>query len=145
MAEDWSRIVNTTIREYIRQEEPNLRRNRKLLAMLQARGRISMNHGGTDMDWKVKFKRAPVQGYADSDTLTFARRDRWKTAVLPWRGYAATDSMTKLERLKNKGTEAIIKVYEQIAPQLLEDIDDQFGDELYIDGNAAGNSLRIHG
>lgn len=142
---DWSRLVNTTIHEYIRKEEVNVLRNRKLLALMQSRGRITFNHGGDLMDWKVRYKRAPVQGYADMDVLTFARRDRWKTAQLPWRGYATTDAMTKLERLKNKGTEAIIKVYEQIVPSLMSDIDDQFGDELYIDGNAAGNSNRIHG
>ena len=86
-----------------------------------------------------------MQGYADSDTLTFSRRDRWKTAQLEWRGYAATDSMTKLEKLKNKNVEAIIKVYSEIAVHLMADMEDQFGDEFYIDGNAAGNSKRIHG
>jgi hypothetical protein len=142
---DWSRIVNTTIHEYIREEEVNILRNRKLLALMQSRGRITFNHAGDMQDWKVKYKRAPMQGYADNDTLTFSRRDRWKTAQLDWRGYAATDSMTKAERLKNKNTEAIIKIYDQIAKSLMEDMEDQFGDELYIDGNASGNSKRIHG
>jgi hypothetical protein len=142
---EWSRIVNTTIHEYIREEEQNILRNRKLLALMQSRGRITFNHAGDLMDWKVKYKRAPMQGYADSDTLTFSRRDRWKTAQLDWRGYAATDSMTKAERLKNKSTEAIIKIYDQIAKSLMEDMEDQFGDELYIDGNATGNAKRIHG
>jgi hypothetical protein len=143
--QDWSRIVNTTIHEYVRGEEPNIMRNRKLLALLKDKGRITFNHAGDLMDWKVKYKRAPMQGYADADTLTFSRRDRWKTAQLEWRGYAATDAMTKLEKLKNKSTEAIIKIYSEIAPNLMDDLDDQFGDELYIDGNAAGNAKRIHG
>ena len=142
---DWSRVVNTTIHQYIRTVEENVMRNRKLLAMMRERGRITFNHSGDIMDWKVKYKRAPMQGYADSDTLTFSRRDRWKTAQLDWRGYASTDSMTKLERLKNKTTEAIVKVYSEIASNLMDDLDDQFGDELYIDGNASGNNKRIHG
>lgn len=142
---EWSRIVNTTIHKYIREVEVNILRNRKVLAMLQSKGRISFNHGGDLMDWKVRYKRAPMQGFADSDTLTFSRKDRWKTAQLEWRGYASTDSMTKLERLKNKNTEAIVKVYSEIAANLMDDMDDQFGDELYIDGNASGNSKRIHG
>lgn len=145
MAGEWSRAVNTTIAKYIRKEEVNILRNRKLLAMLKARGRITFNHSGNYMDWKVRYKRAPVQGYADMDVLTFARRERWKTAQLGWRGYAATDQITKMERLKNKGTEAIIKVYQEIVPALLSDIDDNFGDELYVDGNAAGNQNRLHG
>lgn len=143
--QDWSRIVNTTIHEYIREVEPAIMRNRKLLAMMKAKGRITFNHAGDLMDWKVKYKRAPMQGYADSDTLTFSRRDRWKTAQLEWRGYAATDSMTKLEKIKNKNTEAIVKVYSEIASSLMDDMDDQFGDELYIDGTQAANSKRIHG
>ncbi len=145
MAENWSRIVNTTIAKYIREVEENILRNRKLLAMMRERGRISFGHSGTELDWKVKYKRAPMQGYADTDVLTFSRRDRWKTATLDWRGYAATDSMTKLERLQNKSTEAIVNVYSEVTQSLLDDMEEHFADELYIDGNASGNSKRIHG
>ena len=53
MAVEWSRIVNTTIHEFIREVEPNILRNRKLLAMMKARGRITFNHAGDLMDWKV--------------------------------------------------------------------------------------------
>jgi hypothetical protein len=142
---DWSRVVNTTINQYVREVEVNILRNRKLLALMKEKGRITFNHGGLLNDWKVRYKRAPMSGYADTDTMTFSRRDRWKTAQIDWRGYAATDSMTKLERLKNKNTEAIVKIYSEIASNLMDDMDEQFGDELYIDGNAAGNSKRIHG
>jgi len=142
---DWSRVANTTIHQYIRDEEVNILRGRKLLSLMKNKGRITFGHSGDFMDWKVRYKRAPMQGYADSDTLTFSRRDRWKTAQLDWRGYAATDQFTKLESLKNRGTEAIIKFWSQIAQNLMDDIEDQFGDELYIDGNASGNSKRLHG
>lgn len=142
---DWSRVVNTTIANYIKGEEVNILRNRKLTAMLKSRGRITFNWAGEHMDWKIRYKRAPMQGYADTDTLTFPRRDRWKTATLPWRGYALTDSMTKGERLKNRSVQAIIDIYNQIATSMLEDMEEAFGDELYIDGNAAGNQKRIHG
>lgn len=142
---EWSRIVNTTIHDYIRQQEVNVLRNRKLLALLKAKGRITMDHSGDLMDWKVRYKRSPMVGFADMDTLTFSRKDKWKTAQLDWRGYAAVDAMTKREKLINKNTEAIVKVYSEIAMNLMEDMEDQFGDELYIDGNATGNSKRIHG
>jgi len=142
---EWSRIVNTTIKKYVRGEEVNVLRNRKLTALLRSRGRLKFNASGEQLDWKVRYKRAPLYGFADADTLTFARRNKWKTANLPWRGYAATDSMTKKERLMNKSTEAIIKLYSTVARTLMEDIEDQFGDELYIDGNATGNGKRIHG
>ena len=142
---DWSRIVNTTIKNFIKGEEVNILRNRKVLAMLKSKGRITFNWGGDTMVWRVRYRRAPMQGYADSETLTFPRRDRWKTAELPWRGYASTDSMTKGEKLKNKGVQAIINIYDEIAKSLMDDMNENFAEELYIDGNATGNGKRIHG
>lgn len=145
MAAEWQRVLNTTIHQYIREEEENILRDRKILALLKSRGRITFNHGGDLMDWKVRYKRAPMRVFRESDTLTFNRINRWKTAQLDWRGYAATDSINKMEKLKNKGTEAIIKFFEQMTQNLMADIEEHFGDELYVDGNAAANAGRIHG
>lgn len=142
---DWSRIVNTTLKNYIRGEEILILRNRKLLALLKSRGRITFNWSGDAMVYRLRYRRAPMFGYADAETMTFPRRDRWKTAELPWRGYAATDSMTKGERLKNKSVEAIVNIYDSIARSLMEDMEENFGDELYIDGNLTANQKRVHG
>ena len=142
---EWSRIVNTTIHDYVRGEEVNILRNRKLLALLKARGRITFNHSGDKIVKRVRYKRAPMVGYADGDTITFSRRDRWKTTELDWRGYSVTDAMTKKEKLMNKSKEAIIDIYADVGKALVDDINDQFGEEFYIDGNASGNQKRIHG
>jgi hypothetical protein len=141
---EWSGLVNTTIHKYIRGEEVNVLRNRKLTALLMEKGRYTYNHSGDLMDWKVRYKQVPMQGLADADTLTFARQDKHKTAQLPWRGYGATDAMTSMEKEKNKSSEAIIKRYAQIAPTMLEDVEEQFSEEFYKDGNAAG-AKGIHG
>jgi len=142
---EWARIVNTTIRKYIRKEEVNTLRNRKLTALLKSKGRITYNHSGESLDWKVRYKQAPLMGFADADTLTFPRRTRRKTANLDWRGYALAESMTQKEKLMNRSTEAIIKLYSSIAEDMMEEATELFGDELYIDGNATGNSKRFHG
>lgn len=142
---EWARVVNTTTRQFLKGETVEVLRNRKLLAILNDRGRVTYNHSGTDIQWQVRFKQAPLVGYDDADTMTFSRINRWKNGVLPWRGYVATDSMTKKEKEINKGTEALVKVYSQIASMLMQDIEEQFGDQLYIDGNASGNSKLIHG
>lgn len=142
---EWARIVNTTTHDYIREEEVNIMRNRKLLALMQARGRISFGHSGDLMDWKVRYKRAALAGYADGDILSFSRNQRWQTAQLEYRGYSITDSYTKKERLMNAGTEAIVKFWSQTTSLLMEDVEDQFCEELFVDGNAAGNSKRMHG
>ncbi len=141
----WARLLNTTTQEYMREEEVNVLRERKLLAMMESRGRVSMNHSGLFADWKVRYKRSPMQGYADADTLTFARQNRWKTAQLDWRGYASPESITRLEELQNKGEPAIIKFAGELAGLMVEDVTENFGDEMYVDGSAAGNGKRIHG
>lgn len=142
---EWTRTVHTTIHDYLREVEVGVMRNRKLLALLQSRGRVTFDHSGDLLDWKVRYKRVPLQGYADMDTLTFARKNRWLTAQLDMRGYAATDMINKRERLQNKSTEAIVKVFSEIATHLMEDLEDEFGNELWLDGNATGRTKAIHG
>jgi hypothetical protein len=138
-------VINSTIRNYIRQEEVNILRNRKLTALLKKRGRITFNWSGTGMDWKVRYRRTPLTGFADGDTITFARQDHDKTAFLEWRGYSAADAMTKGEYLMNRGTEAIIKLFDTRNKRLLEDVEDQFGQQFYVDGTAAANAKLLHG
>lgn len=145
MALPWSRVVNSTIKNYIRDREVNVLRNRKLTALLKKRGRFSFNWSGIKMDWKVKYKRVRLTPFADGDTLTFDRKDRHKTAELDWRGYSATDAMTKGEFLQNRGKEAIIKLYSAISTDLMDDCEDFFGEEFYINGYLAQNAKRIHG
>ena len=142
---DWSRSVNTTMRNYIRGAEVNVFRNRKLTGLMQRKGRITYNWPGLAMDYKVVYKRVHPTPSADGDLLIFDRKDRYKTATLDWRGYVGTDSMTKGEFLKNRGREAIIKVYSSIAENLMSDLEATFNDEFYCDGYAPGNQKRIHG
>ncbi|NJL70213.1 MAG: phage major capsid protein [Candidatus Competibacteraceae bacterium] len=143
---EWPGLINTTIRQYLREVERNIMRNRKLFGMLKAKGRFKFNQGGGDkVEWRVQYKRHTMQGHADSDTLSFPRNDLFKRASLDWRGYASTDSMTKKEGLMNKGKEAIINRYAEIGKQLVDDMQESFGDEFYVDGNATGNEKRIHG
>lgn len=142
---EWARIANTTISKYLKGAETEILRNRCITAMIKDRGKVLMNQSGTDLTWRVKYRRAPMTGYADTDIITFARQNRWKTATLPWRGYVISDSITKLEKLKNKSTEAIVNVFGEMATNLKDDMEEHFGDEVYIDGNATGNTKRFHG
>lgn len=142
---EWTRVVHSTIAEYLKGEEVNVLRNRKLLALMKSKGRISMNHSGTSHVWRVRYKQVPMTGYSDGNTVTFIRRERHKTAELEYRGYVTTDFMTKKERLMNRSAQQIIDIYAQASKLLMEDINDQFGTEFYIDGNATGNEERMHG
>lgn len=142
---NWSRVVNTTIAKYFKGKEQEILRSRKWLALLNQKGRVFYNDSGKYMDWKVEYKRVPMIGWSGVEDITFAQHDRYKTCELDWRGYVAADAMTKFDRLKNAGPEAIINYWSEISENLRMDMEDHFGDELYIDGNAAGNSKRLHG
>jgi hypothetical protein len=145
MGAPWSRIVNSTIKNYIKEREINILRNRKLSALLKKKGRITFGWSGIAMDWKIKYKRVRLTPFADGDTLEFSRKDRNKTATLDWRGYSSTDSMTKGEFLQNRDAQAIVKLYSGIAKDLVDDMEDAFGEEFYQDGTLPQNSKRIHG
>lgn len=145
MSQDWARIANTTIQKHFRGEEVNVLRNRKLTALIEKEGRITFNHSGDGMTWRLRYKRSPMTGYSDGDVLNFPRRNRHVTAELPWRGYWAGESMSKVERLKNRGKEAIVDIWANLADWQLEDITENFADEWYKDGNLAANIKGIHG
>ena len=145
MAQPWSRVVNSTTKNFIKEREVNVLRNRKLTALMKKRGRITFNWSGTAMDWKVQYKRVRPTPYASGDTLDFARKDRHKTATLDWRGYSATDSIEKSEMLMNRGKQQIINLFSNTAEWLMEDLEDYFGEEFYVNGYATGNSKRMHG
>lgn len=145
MGMPWSRIVNTTIKNYIREEEINVLRKRALTALLKERGRFEYNVSGWALDWKVQYNAVRPTPYADGDALQFSRIDREKTATLDWRGLTMQDSMSKGEFLANSGKEAIVKLFSTRTEKLMEDMGEFFGEELYVNGYAAGNTKRIHG
>jgi len=143
--EPWTRIVNTTINDHLKDTEDNIFRNHKLLAMIKAGSRLMYNCSGRKFDWRVRYKRASVTGYADTDTMSFARINRWTVAELDYRGYNATDSYTKFEELANKAPAAIVPFIAEIAENLMDDLEEEFHLQFYVDGNATGNSKKMHG
>lgn len=142
---EWSRVLSTTIRNYLREVEVNILRNRRLPAMLKEKGRITYDWSGEEMEWRVQYRMVPMVGYADMDVVQFARQDRWKIANLDWRGYSISDAMSKKEKLMNKSDEAIIKIYADTAERLVEDMEMQFADQYFTDGTLAANSKLMHG
>lgn len=138
--------ASITINKYIRDVTKAIMRKRVLLAMLQSRGRIALNQTGKLIDWKVKHKRTQITPFDDGDSIVFTRQNKHKTAQLPMRAYVVSESMSKADKLMNSGKEAIVKKYADMVKSLLEDIRDQFCEQLIqVDGNSAGNTNRIHG
>jgi len=145
MATEIQRIINTTTNEFIKGEVNQLFRTRRLWAMINSRGLISYGHGGDKLDWKVRFKQGSLQGFQYGDTLTFSPVDRWVTAQLEYRGYAMVDQLHKIEKLKNRTSAGIVKYYSDLSKIMMDEFKEKLPEELYIDGNATGNTKRFHG
>ncbi len=144
-SQEFNRVLQTTIAEYMLGAEDNVIRNRKILALMKAKGRITYNHSGTNMDWGIRWKRRPITGYADGDTVNFQRSDTFKRANLPWRGYVMNDLVTDKEKLMNRDRPALIKYISELVENMSEDMTDRYHRQLYQDGNASGNGKFIHG
>lgn len=142
---EWTGVVNTTAKKYLKGASDNTIRSRLLLAMMQRRGRISYRHSGYELRFQIEYLQPPVRSYGDGGIIDYARQDRWRQLVLPWRGYYTSDAMTEKERLMNRSTEQLIDRYAQITPGLEKAIRDAFGKEIYIDGYASGNLDRLIG
>lgn len=142
---EWARVVNTTIHEYLRTEEPAVLRRRLLFYWLKKRGRVQYNKSGDQVQWPVRYRRAKMQINSGMQALQFTAENRWLPAVLSYAGYAVTDAMPKREFLMNRSTEAIVKVFSRLVPLLQEDIENAFCEELYIDSAASGNTGRYSG
>lgn len=142
---EFVRVDKTTIGEQIREEELNIVRNQKYLALMESSGRITFDHEGKRMEFDVRKSRGTLVPYGDGSGLDFPRVNRWEDAALPWRGYVASESVGKLEKLKNKGEAARIDFIGKITEAMMDDVRYGFGGQFYLDGNATGNENRIHG
>lgn len=140
-----SRIVHTTIAEIVKDALDQVTRKRRLMAMLKERGLITGNHSGDEWKGTFRIKRQAMQAIGDLPDLSYDRPDRFQNWVLPWRGYAITEQVTVKEMWMNKGNQALVKYAANTAKQLMDDMKDQMPEQLYVDGNAAGNTKKWHG
>ncbi len=137
--------VNTTAKKYFAGAQDSTLRRRLLLKLLEKNGRIKFNENGTTCTWNVEFAQQAVQPHGAVGEYTFSQHDGYRQLEIDVRGYVATDMMTTKDQLMNKGNVAIINRYAEIFPQLLKSLNNNFHAELYIDGNLAGNTNRLHG
>lgn len=145
MAELWTRIQKTTITKHFRDVEENLMQNQVLTALMMKKGRVSYGHGGKNLDWPVLYARNSMSQYGDMQGVNFTRFNRHQTATLDWRGYITGEQISKMEKLANKGKEAIVRFTGNLVKMMEDDIKYNFAAELYKDGNATGREHAIHG
>lgn len=142
---DFARSIATTIVNHLREEELASLRKYMVFAAIEQRGNVRMNMSGRGFDWEVSYRLHKPSGNNGETPRSFARQNLWKKAELDYRGYQATDAIFRKELLENRGTSALVNVAGKMSSRLLTSIEQYLAQEVYIDGNAAGNELRYHG
>lgn len=139
------RATTLLIENYIKSVEDNVLKNKKFTALLQKKGRIVFKQSGYQMNWKVRKFRNSLTPYTDADSLIPARVNRHEQATLAWRVYQMAERYTLKERKMARGKEAIVKYVMDLTEWMMDDAKYHFSPELFKDGNADGNTDRIHG
>lgn len=120
-------------------------RGRLLLAMMRRRGRITYNASGETLKWQLEYSQPQVDSVSDGGVLDFSNHQAFKQVEIDWRGYVATDTMSKKQAGMNKGDEALINLFSTKNERLRKSINDNFAAELYKDGSATGRENCVHG
>lgn len=141
----WARTLNTTLADYLREEENAIVRNYQMLALLQAQGRITTNQSGEGIVWQVRFDDHPIEANNGETTRQYQRRNLWKTAALPYRGYQVTDGFSNKEMLANRGTPAVVNLLNGFMERLTTSLKTGMKTAPYADGEATGFTDGWHG
>lgn len=136
-----ARNFHTTIVKFLREKETACLRAFPITDELLKRGRIKYNQGGLGLQWEVEYKLHPTFGNDGTTPLTFSQHDQWLNASLPYRGFAATDSIFEKEMLENRGEEALVKVFSSMTNRLGRSMEEAFKYMPYRDGSSASDKL----
>lgn len=142
----WARSIATTMSDHFREVEEAMMRNYPFMKSLMDGDRIEYNCAGRGMDWRVQYRLHPIEGNTGETPRTFDRKNLYKTAILDWRGYQATDSISERELLEAKDSKnALIKVIDGFSDRLETSMKQGLAQQAWVDGNATGNDKFWHG
>jgi len=145
MADEWIGIIHTTRPKYLKGASDLTIRNRLLLSMLRQKGRIETNASGDECKWQVEHSQPAVNSYADGGLIDFSNHDAFRQLSIDWRGYVATDTLSKKQNAMNAGDEQLINLFQTKSNRLSKSLRDNFCAELYKDGEATGRENSVHG
>jgi len=146
MSDEWIGIVHSTRPKFMKGASDLTIRSRYFLAKLKQKGRIEYNNSGDECKWQVEYSQPPVEAYADGGVIDFANHDAFKQLSIDWRGYVATDTLSKKQRGMNAGQEQLINLFQTKSNRLVKAIRDNFcGELIRTDGHATGNESKVHG
>ena len=144
-SDEWVGVVTVTTPKYMKGASDLTLRSRLLLAKLKAKGRLEYNVSGDECKWQVEYSQPPVEAYGDGGVVDFSNHQAFKQLAINWRGYVATDTMSKKQRGMNAGKEALVNLFQTKSNRLVKSLQNNFCGELYKDGNGTGRDNAIHG
>lgn len=136
----FDRHAVSTLAKHITELEDAHLRNYALPAQLQSAGRFLFNQSGRGFDWRVQYKRHNVTANTGANRRNFSPKNLYKLAALTDRGYMATDSISSLEVLQNRGPEAIGNLFQNFVERIVQSVDQVLSTQYYIDGEAPENA-----
>ena len=142
---EFAAVLKEAAPAYLKGRADNTIRNRLLLMLLAKNGRIKYNASSHKLYWDVKAGQRVIEAYGDDGVINFQRSDLHEQLNIDWRGYKMSDRMTEKQRLMLGDLTAIINHYSGIAEDMMDDLQDGFCGELFVDGYSAANSNRLHG
>ena len=142
---EFAAVLKEAAPAYLKGRADNTIRNRLLLTLLAKNGRIKYNASSHKLYWDVKAGQRVIEAYGDDGVINFQRSDLHEQLNIDWRGYKMSDRMTEKQRLMLGDLTSIIDRYSGIAEDMMDDLQDGFCGELFVDGYAAANTNRLHG
>ena len=138
-----ARVMTSTINRYVKQEIAPIFRKSVLLGLLKARGRIKYKVGGLNIVWTVRYLRRQLRDVLGAVTATeFPNVSTKIQATMGWAAYDMGESIAKMEKLVNQGSEVqIYNLYESVLKELLGDFTEQWRLRLWQDGTVTGTGL----
>lgn len=134
-------LIATTLKHYIKTLEDNIFTSQVLLWILKTAGRVVNIQGGTHIVQPLLYAGANNKGsYSGADTFTTEANTGISAAEFPWRQYYGLFSIEGIERAKNQGAPAIIRLLEARLKQLEMTISEEM--EAMLFGDGSGNAQK---
>jgi hypothetical protein len=142
---EFERATIAAIPKYEKKASNDVIEHSILLSELERRKRILYNQSGTSFEKRLRVEQATLYAMADMEALQFARTNPYAETTLPWREYRMQNTISDKEKEMVKGNEALIQIWANRVRDLREDFRDKLNVELFVDGNATGNTKKLHG
>ncbi len=140
-----ARKMQTTLPMILPEVQDACTRRYQMLALLMAKGLVKFNDYGVGINWKTKYRHHKIQGSNGENTRNYSQQNMWQTAYLDWRGYEVTDTISKKEIKQNRGSAALIRVFDELEQNMRASLENQLGPQFYNDGYDEAHPDYWHG